>query len=227
MERKETDLQSKDRYGISKLQAVGFDLDGTLWDSTRTVAATWQRICREDHRVRHVPSAGEIGEIMGLTLEGIARQLFPYLPLAQGLEILKKCCEEENEDILQRGGQLFEGLEEVLASLCSRYRLFIVSNCQEGYIEAFLTYHQLGRYFCDYENHGRTGLSKGENIRLVMERNQIRQAVYIGDTQGDCDAAISAGVPFIHAAYGFGSVEEDVPRLGQITELLRLLEMDA
>lgn len=204
-------------------EAVGFDLDGTLWDSTRTVAHTWQRICREDKRVRHVPSAEEIGSIMGLTLEGISRQFFPYLTLEEGLEILKRCCEEEKEDILQRGGRLYEGLEEVLADLAARYRLFIVSNCQEGYIESFLIYHRLDRYFCDYENHGRTGLPKGENIRLVMERSQIGRAVFVGDTQGDCDAAQSAGVPFIHAAYGFGAVCADVPRIERITDLPRLL----
>lgn len=220
-------MHNKGQYAGSKLQAVGFDLDGTLWDSTRTVAVTWQRVCREDPRVCHVPSAEEIGGIMGLTLKGIAHQFFPYLPLEEGLEILKKCCQDENVEILQRGGQLFEGLESVLASLCARYRLFIVSNCQEGYIEAFLTYHKLKQYFCDYENHGRTGLSKGENIRLVMERNQVNRAIYVGDTQGDRDAAVSAGVPFIHAAYGFGKVAQDVPRLQRITELPRLLEINA
>lgn len=29
---------------------------------------------------------------------------------------------------------------------------------------------------------GRTGLDKGSNIRLIMERNNIQSAVYIGDT---------------------------------------------
>ena len=50
---------------------------------------------------------------------------------------------------------------------------------------------------------------KGENIRLIMERNQIKDAVYVGDTAGDAQACRLAGVPMIYAAYGFGNVEGD------------------
>ena len=64
------------------------------------------------------------------------------------------------------------------------------------------------RFFDDYENAARTGLSKGENIRLVMARNGIKRAVYVGDTNGDREAARFAGIPFLHAAYGYGSVPE-------------------
>jgi phosphoglycolate phosphatase len=86
--------------------------------------------------------------------------------------------------------------------------MYIVSNCQEGYIETFLHYHRLETYFKDFESHGRTKLSKGENIRLVMMRNHIEEAVYIGDTRGDMEAAEQAGIPFIFAAYGFGKIGE-------------------
>lgn len=96
----------------------------------------------------------------------------------------------------------------MLESLSQKYKLFIVSNCQEGYIEAFYNYHQLETYFIDYENPGRTGLSKGENIKLIIERNQLKSPVYIGDTLGDQQAAKAAGIPFVYANYGFGEVEE-------------------
>ena len=36
-------------------------------------------------------------------------------------------------------------------------------------------------------------------------------AVYVGDIQGDYDASMDAGVKFIHAAYGFGTIEDKVP----------------
>lgn len=38
---------------------------------------------------------------------------------------------------------------------------------------------------------------QGENIRLLMERTQITDAVYVGDTKGDADACTFAGIPFI------------------------------
>ena len=97
--------------------------------------------------------------------------------------------------------------------------LGIVSNCQEDYIETFLDYYGLWKYITDTENAGRTGKSKGENIRLVVERNGFDRVLYVGDTQKDCDAADLAGVPFVHAAYGFGTIDHPVPRLEALAGL--------
>ncbi len=94
----------------------------------------------------------------------------------------------------------------------------VVSNCGLGYIEAFFSGNQTGGYFDDYENAVRTGKTKGENIRLVMERNGIERAIYVGDTMGDCEAARAAGIPFLHAAYGFGSVP-DAPAVHAFSEI--------
>jgi phosphoglycolate phosphatase len=98
-----------------------------------------------------------------------------------------------------------------------------VSNCQEGYIEAFLDYHKLGKYFLDFENPGRTGLTKGENIKLVIERNQLQHPVYVGDTKGDQEAATFAGIPFVFARYGFGQPETYhfvIDRFDQLLDLV-------
>ena len=208
---------------MRQIEAIGFDLDGTLWNSTAPVLRAWQRICRKDPRVKKIPQESDIRGIMGLTLEEIARRLFPDLSLEQGMEILEECCEEERQEICRTGGQLFEGLEDTLRELSKEYPLYIVSNCHSGYIEAFLEYHRLGQYFCDHEDYGTTYLPKGENIRLVMERNHWKNSIYIGDTEGDHQAALTAGIPFIHAAYGFGQVQEASRRLQDIRELPGLL----
>ena len=44
-------------------------------------------------------------------------------------------------------------------------------------------------------------------------------AVYVGDTQGDYNAASAAGVPFLHAAYGFGTIDRPVPSVERFTDL--------
>ena len=88
-----------------------------------------------------------------------------------------------------------------------------------GYIEAFYKSHGLEKYFTDYENPGRTGLSKGENIKLVIERNNLKKPVYVGDTNGDYLATKVAGIPFIHAKYGFGKIEDQVIEINDIREL--------
>ena len=77
----------------------------------------------------------------------------------------------------------------------------------------------MGDLFDDYEEWERTGKVKGENIRLVMERNGFRKALYIGDTRKDQEAAQLAGIPFLHAAYGFGEAEKPDGILRELTEL--------
>ena len=62
-------------------------------------------------------------------------------------------------------------------------------------------------------------MPKAGNIRLLMERNAITEAAMVGDTVLDFEAAEGAGVPFIHAAYGFGRVPEAKWRIAQLPDL--------
>ena len=128
----------------------------------------------------------------------------------------------ENEYLRKHGGILYAGVEETLRKLKEKYHLYIVSNCQKGYIEAFLDFYHLWEYVEDIECYGNNLMQKGDNIRLVVERNHLNAAVYVGDIQGDYDASCKAGIPFIHAAYGFGKIKADVPAIQAITELAQM-----
>lgn len=204
------------------MDSIIFDLDGTLWDSRKTVAKSWTKVVRDAACSRTEVTEDDLRGTMGLQIRDIASILFGDLSEEQRMELILACCERENTELKREGGILFEGLEETLEVLSKKYRLFIVSNCQEGYIESFYAYHGLERYFEDFENPGRTGLSKGENIRLVMERNNLKAPVYVGDTQKDQEAAKYAGIPFVYAAYGFGDVDDWEYRIESINELVGL-----
>ena len=54
---------------------------------------------------------------------------------------------------------------------------------------------------------GDTYLQKGENMRLLQQRFQLKSPVYIGDTDGDGVQARLAGWPFVFVRYGFGSTD--------------------
>ena len=138
------------------------------------------------------------------------------------MELTERSSELECTYLSREGGRLYDRVEAVLEQLSRKYKLYIVSNCQEGYIESFYAYHKLGKYFLDFENPGRTGLSKGENIGLIMERNGLAEAIYVGDTIGDQQAARQAGIPFVYAAYGFGEVDDFDYSIHRFEELLEL-----
>lgn len=200
-------------------KAVLFDLDGTLWNAVNGVTMSWNRALERMGRPERFTEA-RIRSLMGKTLDVIARECFPEDDQAAAAAALDACVQEENGYLLEYGGELFEGLEDTLLTLRKRgFFLAVVSNCQEGYIEAFLAHHHLESCFDDFESYGRTGLDKGKNIRLVAARNRLDYVLYLGDTEGDRRAALEAGVPFLHAAYGFGTVPEGTPYVSDIREL--------
>ena len=186
---------------------VIFDLDGTLWDSCQSVAASWAETLAKNHGGLYTPTVEDVRGIMGMTAEQIAEKLFSVYG-REALSVCRDCIDHECAYIAVHGGKLYPGVEELFQALEGVCGLYIVSNCQRGYIECFLDYTGLGKYIRDYECSGNTGLSKAENIRLVARRNGLLHPVYVGDTHMDQASAAGAGLPFIHAAYGFGSAEK-------------------
>lgn len=201
-----------------------FDMDGTLWDSAKAVAESWTEVVAREYTPERVITEDEIKRVMGLTMDKLAAQIFPELREERRLQLLDVCGREENEYLRTHGAIVYPKVEETFQRLKEKYHLYIVSNCQSGYIEAFLEYYGYGKYIEDIECYGNNGLVKGENIRKVVERNHLTKAVYVGDIQGDYDASMQAGVDFIHAGYGFGAVDADVPRITAFEELPKVVE---
>jgi phosphoglycolate phosphatase len=56
-----------------------------------------------------------------------------------------------------------------------------------------------------------------------MASHSITSVVYIGDTQGDLEAAEKAGIPFIFAAYGFGEPERWAAKIEHFSQLEEIL----
>lgn len=199
--------------------AIIFDLDGTLWDSTGCACDIWNRVLEKHADISFRMTKEKAEQLMGKTMEDIGKILFPQYPEEERTAIIDEFGDEEVKYLTENGAILYEGLEEVLEELYADYKLYIVSNCQDGYMPAFLHAHKLGKYFVDIEMSGRTGLDKGSNIKLIMERNTIEYAVYIGDTEGDEKAARFAGIPFIYAQYGFGKAVSPDAVITDIREL--------
>lgn len=204
------------------MDSIIFDLDGTLWDPTETVVSGWNQVINSYIGAANEVTIEDLQGIMGLPVPEVGRKLFPDADEDTRQKIMDECCDMECLVLSQQGGRLYARVEEVLQALSAKYKLFIVSNCQAGYIEAFYEYHQLQKYFTDYENPGRTGLSKGENIKLVMDRNHLVRPVYVGDTEGDRKAARFAGIPFVYARYGFGEVSSHDYVIDRLDGLLEL-----
>lgn len=190
--------------------SIIFDLDGTLWNASQNICNAWNVVLKRHPELnRNNFSLKELQNCFGLPMYDIAAKLFPNEEVNKRNNLMDELCLYENEYLEKNGGELYPQLEEVLSELGKKYSLFIVSNCQSGYIESFLKAHNLQKYFKDYECWGRTKLSKGESNKLLINRNNLKHPVYVGDTDGDAQSAIDAGIDFIFASYGFGEVKKE------------------
>lgn len=204
------------------MESIIFDLDGTMWDSTVGAAHVWKEVASRNETITDEITPEIMKSLYGLPLEDIARKLFMSVSEEVALATMEICVVEQCPYLAKHGGGLLGKIEETLQELQKKYKLIIVSNCKSGYIEAFLEAHNLGKYFIDFECPGRTGLLKADNIRIVMERNHIKDAIYVGDTNGDAIASHEAGLPFIYARYGFGEAFEYEYVIDSFEELVSL-----
>ncbi|WP_160137419.1 HAD family hydrolase [Chryseobacterium sp. c4a] len=194
-----------------------FDLDGTLWDSRATIIKIWNDVLSKHQLIQHELKSDDMNQYMGLLAHDILKDMLPGISDLQIDELLSEVVAQENQVLRIQGGILYPNVENTLKSLAATHNLFIVSNCQDGYIESFLEYYQFNHLFTDFESHGRTQKTKSENIQLLMERNNlsIEDSVYVGDTQTDYDSATSNELPFIFCEYGFGKLSS--PHEAQIS----------
>ncbi len=205
-----------------EFDSIGFDLDGTLWNALDTITQAWVETAIK-HNVR-VCTKDDMAGILGLNKIDVMNKLYPDMDFDTQMKFFDSAILLCIEILAKKGGKLFDKLEETLAALQKNYKLYIVSNCEDGYIEAFFEYHQLGKYFCDTEHLDARCLPKGENIKAVIKRNGFKNSIYVGDTQGDANAAKLAGIPFVFASFGFGKVENPDYTIDKFEDILNIVK---
>lgn len=199
-----------------------FDVDGTLWNTVGPIAVSWNHAIR-DEGLDFVITPEILQREFGKTMAEIGEDVFPGIDAARREACLKRCIAYEDAALEKVGPEvLYPPVTATVRELARRLPLFIVSNCQKGYIELFLEKSGLGDCFRDHECYGNTGLGKAANVRLLCERNRLTRPYYVGDTAMDAAACAEAGVPFVHAAYGFGKVDACAFSIADFSELSAL-----
>ena len=208
-----------------KPDSLILDIDGTLWNSTPIVAKAWNEALLTRPNITYRFTAEKLTKLFGHPMTTIADMVFPYLSEDERYALIDDCCEQEHKFLsASTEDLLYPGVADTIKTLSQSYPLFIVSNCQAGYIELFLEKTALTPYITDFECPGNTGLGKGPNIKLIIERNHLNAPLYIGDIPGDQAASKEAGIPFCHATYGFASVEVPDYTIQQFSDLITLLK---
>ena len=179
-----------------------FDIDGTLWNIAELITEASNIVASNDPMLKKV-TLDDINRVMGLTPYEIAEELYPYLDSEKRKEAVETALNLVADLIEQKGGNIYDGVSETLISLSKKYKLGIVTNNINAYAELLMKKTGLTDYFTDYIGVVTYDLKKAEAIKLMVERNNVTNACYVGDIKKDMDAATEAGIDFIHAKYGF------------------------
>jgi phosphoglycolate phosphatase len=204
-----------------RYDALIFDIDGTLWDASQTSSEGWNNGLTTLNIPKRI-SASELRSVKGQPYETCIDLLLPGLR-AQHSELLSTLNDSEMTAIKKKGGAFYKGAIEGLKELSKEYKLYIISNCQQWYLELFLEFSNTREILSGWDCHGASGLSKGEMIRRLIICHGLKNPTYIGDTEGDEAAARSACIDFIHVSWGFGKSMGGCRSMGTFSELVRYL----
>ena len=178
-----------------------FDLDGTLWD---TIKATYQatiNITANRNDINKI-SKKTVKTGMGLSFSENAMHYMPNLEKAKREEILEQINNETMKLLKSGKTKFYLGMKRTIKKLSQKYSLGIVTNNNDEYAKIFLETANLKAYFKDYIGAASYNITKGEAIKLMLQRNNQMEGYYVGDTKKDLEASNEANVTFIHAKYG-------------------------
>ena len=206
-----------------KYESLIFDIDGTLWDSRAKVAEGYN-IQLEREGLSHLfVTAEDLLPLFGKVMTDIADAILQTIPAPERYDIMDRCMKTENDYLFTQECDFgYPGVLETIAELSKKHRLFIVSNAQCGYPELCIEKLGLTPYIQGHMCFGDTGTSKGITIRRLMEKHNITDCAYIGDTQGDYEATVEADVPFIWCSFGFGKPDAYAAKVDKFEDLLNL-----
>ena len=206
-----------------KYESLIFDIDGTLWDSRALVAEGYNLQLRQEGLDHLCVTAEDFIPLFGKVMTEIADVIFASIPEDARYSLMERCMETENRYLQDNPCHIgYPGVTQTMAELSRHYRLFIVSNSQQGYPELCMEKLGLAPYIEGHMCFGDTGTSKGKTIRTLMAKHGIGSCAYVGDTQGDYEATVEAEIPFIWCSYGFGTPEGYAAKADRFEDLLKL-----
>ena len=200
-----------------------FDMDGTLWDTVDVSKEAMDVVSNNYEEVKEV-SRETIREGMGSSRKENGLRFMPYLDEEKREFYMNELNKEIVNLIDKKGTFIYDGVIDTIKDLSKEYKIGIITNNNDKYVESFIKFSNLGDYITDYMGASNHNISKAEAIKLVCDRNNEPHSYYVGDIKKDMDSTIEAGKVFIHARYGFEPDLECEYHIDDIKELKELIK---
>jgi phosphoglycolate phosphatase len=185
------------------MKNIFFDLDGTIWDASESTAAAWTKVFERWGVGRNI-SLQDIQSVAGRPYMECLRILVPDVIANKNIEnILLDLSSEERKSMSVLGGKFYGGALSLITKLAKKNKLFLVSNCNDWYLNSFLSLSRLENVFVESVCFNTFEKNKAYNLKYLIDKYSLSNGFYIGDTQGDMQAAQMNGLCYIHMAHGF------------------------
>ena len=196
---------------MKRYDAVVFDWDGTVMDSTHSIVEAIQGACADLELP--IPSATDASWVIGLSLESALYRCVPTLSAEQ----LPAFLERYRYHFLRRDPEikLFDGIVGLLDTLRAReVTLGVATGKSRVGLDRVLGAMQLNDYFhttrCADESFSKPHPAMLLEIMAELDL-EPRQVLMVGDTSHDVQMATAAGVDSMAVTYG----AHDTPTLLQ------------
>lgn len=181
-----------------------FDMDGTLWDNVDSYVISWNRGLIRTGYQKQVTRDDILG-LMGKEARMMLDSILPDADKTTQDRLFEAVIDAYQELLPMMKPLIYDGVVQGLEQLAQKYRLFMLSNCEEGGLVNFMRHTRTTHLFLDYMEHGMNLQPKHHNLRLLMAKHGLKSPHYIGDTDSDSHQSVLAGVPFVMVTYGFGT----------------------
>jgi HAD superfamily hydrolase (TIGR01509 family) len=206
------------------IKAVIFDLDGVLLDSRKANNEFYKSLLKKTGYCQ--PSEEVLSNVFSLTMMDTIKFLTKEKSEARINEIWKLGCKMRFPAKLL---VMPKGMNESIKSLSSKYKLGIVTSRLRKGVRRFFRISKLSRYFdvvISPEDYSKPKPNP-ESLLIALDRLRIKpeEAVYIGDSLTDYEAAKNAGTGFIGFVSGSASKEDfkklNVKSVTSLKDLMR------
>ncbi|GEM_PF-4661522 len=147
------------------VDALIFDMDGTLWNATASYAQVWNVALLQFGIEAHF-TASDMLPFMGMPIELIMNGLLSQYTQLDHAKFLDLAFKLEIDMMPQLGGVLYPGVRDRLEKLSKFYKLFLLSNCGAQGLKNFMNFTGTQPLITDSISYGENPVPKSQNLGI-------------------------------------------------------------